>query len=353
MALVDDEIGNAHERIKLVALTVIAGTHGPQSRDPDARRSTARTAPARRPATARSTRSSTRSARWCRTRRELELFQVHAVTEGTDAQAEVSVRLAEGGRSVTARGADPDTLVACARAYLAALNKLTGRAAAGAACDSLSAGARTSPIGDKRGHRSGAGVLHRRRRHAQPWPAGRRWRAVSWRAAVSGPCNPSTDRDRALASLDATLARNAAPAAGRDSGRRGRRRRSRSARPGSTCRAPATPSWPPARASARSVAMTRRLCGADRGRAGPPSAFIIAGTGVAGHRLYADGRSIQRDAWGWVAGDRGSGAWLGRAGLRHCLAAIDGVGRGDRLSPRDARGDRRPGGAGGRLAARP
>ena len=54
----------------------------------------------------------------------LELYQVHAVTEGTDAQAEVSVRLAENGRTVTARGADPDTLVASAKAYLAALNKL-------------------------------------------------------------------------------------------------------------------------------------------------------------------------------------------------------------------------------------
>jgi 2-isopropylmalate synthase len=54
----------------------------------------------------------------------LELFQVHAVTEGTDAQAEVSVRLNEDGKSVTGRGADPDTLVAAARAYIAALNKL-------------------------------------------------------------------------------------------------------------------------------------------------------------------------------------------------------------------------------------
>jgi 2-isopropylmalate synthase len=54
----------------------------------------------------------------------LELYQVHAVTAGTDAQAEVSVRLAEGGRSVTAKGADPDTLVASAKAYLGALNKL-------------------------------------------------------------------------------------------------------------------------------------------------------------------------------------------------------------------------------------
>jgi 2-isopropylmalate synthase len=57
----------------------------------------------------------------------LELYQVHAVTAGTDAQAEVSVRLSENGRSVTAKGADPDTLVASARAYLAALNKLMAR----------------------------------------------------------------------------------------------------------------------------------------------------------------------------------------------------------------------------------
>ena len=54
----------------------------------------------------------------------LELYQVHAVTEGTDAQAEVSVRLSESGRSVTSKGADPDTLVASAKAYLGALNKL-------------------------------------------------------------------------------------------------------------------------------------------------------------------------------------------------------------------------------------
>ena len=54
----------------------------------------------------------------------LELFQVHAVTEGTDAQAEVSVRLSENGKTVTAKGADPDTLVAAAKAYLGALNRL-------------------------------------------------------------------------------------------------------------------------------------------------------------------------------------------------------------------------------------
>jgi 2-isopropylmalate synthase len=54
----------------------------------------------------------------------LQLFQVHAVTEGTDAQAQVSVRLEEDGRTVTGRGADTDTMVAAAYAYVNALNKL-------------------------------------------------------------------------------------------------------------------------------------------------------------------------------------------------------------------------------------
>ena len=57
----------------------------------------------------------------------LELYQVHAVTEGTDAQAEVSVRLARGRPLGHRAGADPDTLVASAKAYLGALNKLMAR----------------------------------------------------------------------------------------------------------------------------------------------------------------------------------------------------------------------------------
>ena len=57
----------------------------------------------------------------------LELYQVHAVTEGTDAQAEVSVRLSENGNVVSGKGADPDTMVASARAYVAALNKIMAR----------------------------------------------------------------------------------------------------------------------------------------------------------------------------------------------------------------------------------
>lgn len=57
----------------------------------------------------------------------LMLYQVHAVTAGTDAQAEVTVRLAEDGRTAIGQGADADTLVASARAYIAALNKLNVR----------------------------------------------------------------------------------------------------------------------------------------------------------------------------------------------------------------------------------
>jgi 2-isopropylmalate synthase len=57
----------------------------------------------------------------------LQLYQVHAVTEGTDAQAEVSVRLEEAGHVVNSKAADPDTLVASAKAYIGAINKLAMR----------------------------------------------------------------------------------------------------------------------------------------------------------------------------------------------------------------------------------
>ena len=57
----------------------------------------------------------------------LRLFQVHAVTEGTDAQAQVSVRLEEDGRIATGQAADTDTLTASAKAYVNALNNLMAR----------------------------------------------------------------------------------------------------------------------------------------------------------------------------------------------------------------------------------
>ena len=54
----------------------------------------------------------------------LQLYQVHAVTEGTDAQATVSVRIEENGKTTVGQAADTDTLVASANAYLKALNKM-------------------------------------------------------------------------------------------------------------------------------------------------------------------------------------------------------------------------------------
>jgi glucosamine kinase len=140
-------------------------------------------------------------------------------------------------------------------------------------------------------------------------------------SALSGPCNPSTDPARALASLndlweqcragdpatglaDVTLAIGAAGLYVPQT------------------RAAFLAACP---AFGRAVAMTDGYAALIGAGAGQPSALIIAGTGIAGHRLYGDGRSIQRDAWGWVAGDRGSGAWMGRKALRHCFAARDGV----------------------------
>jgi 2-isopropylmalate synthase len=125
-ALVDEEIATAHDRIKIISLTVIAGTMGPQSAtlslDIDGKHVTTQS-------TGNGPVDAIFNAVHALVPHEakLELYQVHAVTEGTDAQAEVSVRLAAEGRSFTAKGADPDTLVASAKAYLGALNKLTSK----------------------------------------------------------------------------------------------------------------------------------------------------------------------------------------------------------------------------------
>ncbi|HHI71079.1 MAG TPA: 2-isopropylmalate synthase, partial [Rhodobacteraceae bacterium] len=57
----------------------------------------------------------------------LQLYQVHAVTEGTDAQATVSVRMEEDGKIAVGQSADTDTVVASVKAYVNALNKLLVR----------------------------------------------------------------------------------------------------------------------------------------------------------------------------------------------------------------------------------
>ncbi|NEX16141.1 MAG: 2-isopropylmalate synthase [Halochromatium sp.] len=55
----------------------------------------------------------------------LKLYSVNAITSGTDAQGEVTVRLEKGGRVVNGAGADTDIVIASAKAYLNALNKLS------------------------------------------------------------------------------------------------------------------------------------------------------------------------------------------------------------------------------------
>ena len=93
-ALVDEEIAHAHDRIKVLSLTVIAGTMGPQSAtltlDIDGKHMTTQ-------ATGNGPVDAIFNAIHALVPHEamLELYQVHAVTEGTDAQAEVSVRLSE------------------------------------------------------------------------------------------------------------------------------------------------------------------------------------------------------------------------------------------------------------------
>ncbi|MBZ9937633.1 2-isopropylmalate synthase [Mesorhizobium sp. BR1-1-16] len=122
-ALVGDEVATASETIRLLSLTVIAGTGGPAkaiiSLDVDGTHITKEVA-GNGPVDA----TFNAITAIVPHQAKMSLYQVHAVTEGTDAQAEVSVRLEEDGKSVTGRGADPDTMVASAKAYLSAVNKI-------------------------------------------------------------------------------------------------------------------------------------------------------------------------------------------------------------------------------------
>ena len=55
---------------------------------------------------------------------KLKLYQINAITAGTDAQGEVTVRLEENGKQVQSKGSDTDIVVASAKAYINAINKL-------------------------------------------------------------------------------------------------------------------------------------------------------------------------------------------------------------------------------------
>jgi len=126
IALVDDELSSTSERITFVSLKVIAGSEEPQratlALDIDGEVMTT-TATGDGPVDATFNAIKAMVEHTAR----LKLYQVGAVTEGTDAQAEVSVRLEEDGKIATGKSHDTDTLVASAKAYLSALNKLMVR----------------------------------------------------------------------------------------------------------------------------------------------------------------------------------------------------------------------------------
>ena len=123
MALVDDEVANADARARFHALEVRAGSKGPQSAELEMEiEGSMKTAKANGNGPVDAIFNAIKQL--MPHQANLQLYQVSAVTGGTDAQAEVTVRLEENGRTVTGQGADPDTLVASARAYINALNKL-------------------------------------------------------------------------------------------------------------------------------------------------------------------------------------------------------------------------------------
>jgi len=124
VALVDDQVVRANDRIRMVSLEVLCGTkHQP----PEADLELAIDGETR---SCHATGDGPVDAAFNCVKRlfphdaRLQLYQVHAVTGGTDAQAEVTVRLEEDGRTVNGAGADTDTMVASVKAYVNALNKL-------------------------------------------------------------------------------------------------------------------------------------------------------------------------------------------------------------------------------------
>ncbi len=126
IALMRTSTDPENERVKLTSMTVVCGTEGPQKADmglevDGTQQKTTQTGDGPVDAAFNCIKALVpHNAR-------LQLYQVHAVTEGTDAQATVSVRLEEEGRIVTGQSADTDTVVASVRAYIHALNRLLVR----------------------------------------------------------------------------------------------------------------------------------------------------------------------------------------------------------------------------------
>ncbi len=126
IALMGDGTDSANDRIKVKFLRVICGTEAPQSADltleiDGVDHQVTRKGDGPVDATFNAIKALFDHDA------SLQLYQVHAVTEGTDAQATVSVRLEESGKIVTGHSSDTDTVVASAKAYVNALNNLLVR----------------------------------------------------------------------------------------------------------------------------------------------------------------------------------------------------------------------------------
>jgi len=124
MALVDDQVVRTNDHLQLVSLEILCGTkHQPPKSELEMKIDG-------HVKTCQSTGDGPVDAAFNAVqnlfphRARLQLYQVHAVTHGTDAQAEVTVRLEEDGRTVNGQAADTDTMVASVKAYINALNKL-------------------------------------------------------------------------------------------------------------------------------------------------------------------------------------------------------------------------------------
>ena len=126
IALMRSDEDTANDRLVVKRLRVVCGTEGPQSAEltmliDDMEKTETATGDGPVDATFNAVKAlHPHSAR-------LQLYQVHAVTEGTDAQATVSVRMEEEGNIATGQSADTDTVVASAKAYVNALNRLLVR----------------------------------------------------------------------------------------------------------------------------------------------------------------------------------------------------------------------------------
>jgi len=123
IALVDDAVLRHNDRLRFVSLQVICGSKGPQTAELEMEID-GETKKAKAEGNGPVDATFAAISQLFPHESSLQLYQVHAVTEGTDAQAEVTVRLEEAGKTVNGQGADHDTLVASARAYINALNKL-------------------------------------------------------------------------------------------------------------------------------------------------------------------------------------------------------------------------------------